>query len=89
MDMDSKKIPRLKLVSKHEYLELKDKYAFFNDLAETNVAPIIEAAAPSDILAFTVVEGLGLKIMDVKILNEQKEDVFIKLLKEGVGEISI
>lgn len=87
--MDNKKIPKLKLVSKHEYEELKSKYGFFNQEIETRLTPIITAAAPSDILAFTVVDGSGLKILDVKIFNENKEAVFIKLLKEGVGEVRI
>lgn len=67
--MENKRTPRLKLVSKHEYEELKNKYGFFNPAIETKLTPIITAAAPSDILAFTVVEGSGLKILDVKILN--------------------
>ena len=87
--MDNEKKPRLKLVSKHEYNELKDKYGFFNQATKTKLTPIITAAAPSDILALTVVEGSGLKILNVEIFNEEKEDVFIKLLKEGVGEVKI
>ncbi len=87
--MKNEKIPRLKLVSKNEYMELKDKYGFFNQDIKTRLTPIIEAAAQSDILAFTVVEGSGLKILNVEIFNEEKEEVFIKLLKEGVGEIKI
>jgi hypothetical protein len=86
MKMENEKIPRLKLISKHEYGVLKDKYAFFNQEVKTKLNPIIEAAAPSDVLALTVVEGSGLKIMNVRILNENTEDVFIELLKEGVGE---
>jgi hypothetical protein len=78
----------LKLISKHEYEALKSKYDFFSQEIKIRLTPIIAAAAISDVLALTVVEGSGLKILDVKVLNEEKEEVFIKLLKEGVGEVT-
>lgn len=87
--MEDTKTPRLKLVCKQEYEELKSKYDFYSEDIKTKIAPIIEAAAPSDILALTVIAGSGLKILNAEIFNEEKEDVFIKLLKEGVGEVKL
>jgi len=84
---EEKAIPRLKLISKNDYEGVKNKFAFFNEEKELNLLPIIASAKPSDVLALTVVQGSGLKILNVEILNEGKEDLFLKLLKEGVGNI--
>ena len=75
----------LKLVSKNTYENFKAKYSFFNEAKMKELTPKIEAAAPSDVLALTVVEDSGLKILNVQILNENTKELFIKLLKEGVG----
>ncbi len=84
---DEQKTPRLKLVSKNDYEAHKVKYAFFNEAKEAQLVPIIAAAAPSDVLALTVTPGSGLQIHNVQILNENTEELFLKLLKEGAGEI--
>jgi len=81
-------VPRLKLVSKNDYTFLKEKFSFFNEAKETQLAPVIASAQPSDVLALTVIPGSGLKILDVKILNEGTEEVFLKLLRDGAGEIN-
>ncbi len=84
---EEKATPRLKLISKNDYEEVKNKFDFFSDEKKASLSPIIASAQPSDVLALTVVQGSGLKILNVEILNESKEEVFIKLLKEGVGDI--
>ena len=71
--------PRLKLISKRDFEEVRDKYTFTSG----NFEKIIDGAQSLDVLALTVMPGSGLKVLDVKILNEKKEEVFIKLLKEG------
>lgn len=77
------KIPQLKLISKYDFEKVKGKYDFFSGANKSELENLINGANPSDVLALSVIPGSGLKIIDVKILNEDSEDVFIKLLKEG------
>lgn len=73
--------PILKLIAKRDFDIVKDKY----EIVSLASKEIINGAQPLDVLALTVIPGSGLKILDVKILNEQNEDVFLQLLKEGIS----
>ena len=77
---DSK--PELKLFTKVEFLKVKDKYEEIYEDAQT----VIDNANDSDVLVLTVKEGSGLKVLDAKIIDENNEDLFIQILKEGVAE---
>lgn len=74
--------PRLKLIAKRDFDLVRNKYKFANEGART----LIDSADAWDVLALTVVPGSGLKILDVKILNEKSPSVFLKLLQEGIAE---
>ncbi len=73
--------PRLKLIAKRDFASVEKKYT----IVSLDSKKIIESAKPLDVLALKVISGSGLKILDVKILNENNEDVFLELLKEGVS----
>ena len=77
------KTPQLKLISKSDFEYVRKKYDFFSEANKSELEKSINDASPSDVLALSVITGSGLKIIDVKILNEQNEEVFVKLLKEG------
>ena len=72
--------PTLKLMTKQDFDVVKNKY--HSDSAVAKKA--IEEAKPLDVLALQVIPGSGLKILDAKIFNEDKEEVFLKSLREGV-----
>lgn len=74
--------PRLKLIAKRDFDIVRSKYKFANEGARA----LVDGASEWDVLALTVVPGSGLKILDAKILNEQSESVFLKLLQEGIAE---
>ena len=73
--------PRLKLIAKRDFEIVRSKYTFVSETPRE----IIEKADDWDVLALTVVPGSGLKILDVKILNERNVEVFLKLLREGIN----
>lgn len=60
--------PRLKLIAKRDFDIVRNKYKFASDGAKA----LVDGASEWDVLALTVVPGSGLKILDAKILNEQK-----------------
>ena len=74
--------PRLKLIAKRDFDIVRSKYKFVNEGAKA----LVNGASEWDVLALTVVPGSGLNILDAKILNEQSEAVFLKLLQEGIAE---
>jgi len=74
--------PRLKLITKRDFNLVSGKYKFAHD----GVRAIVNSALDWDVLALKVIPGSGLKILDAKILNEQNQSNFIKLLQEGIGE---
>jgi hypothetical protein len=74
--------PRLKLIAKRDFEIVRNKYQIISEASKQ----LIHSADPFDVLALTVVPGSGLKILDVKILNEKNEAVFLRLLKEGIPE---
>lgn len=71
--------PRLKLIAKRDFDLVRGKYKIMNE----GVDSVIGGASAWDVLALTIVPGSGLKILDVKVLNEKNEAVFLKLLREG------
>ena len=72
--------PTLKLMTKQDFEVVKTKYHDTSDAAQK----VIDHAKPLDVLALQVVPGSGLKILDAKVFNEEKEEVFLKSLREGV-----
>jgi len=74
--------PRLKLVAKRDFDLVRNKYKFANE----GIKAVVDGAGAWDVLALTVIPGSGLKILDVKILNEQNQSVFLRLLQEGIAE---
>ncbi len=70
--------PILKLIVKREFDFVRRKYIFKDKEAKE-----IEKAKPLDVLALTVVSDSVLRILDVKILNEENQKEFIELLKTG------
>ena len=72
--------PRLKLIAKRDFDIVRTKYKFQSETPKT----IIESADPWDVLALTVIPGSGLKILDAKILNEESQTTFLRLLREGI-----
>jgi len=79
--MTSEKItPRLKLITKRDFDLVRTKYTFVSEVHKD----VIRTADDWDVLALTIIPGSGLKILDVKILNEQSGEVFLRLLKEGL-----
>ena len=78
--------PRLKLIAKRDFELVREKYGFKSEDVQKTVEEKIEQANALDVLALVVVPGSGLKILDVKILNEENEDIFINLLKQGISE---
>lgn len=83
MLMEEIKQPRLKLISKSDFNLVSKKYKSVSSVAKG----VISNAASSDILALKVIPGSGLKILDAKILNEDSEEFFAQLMKEGVNSI--
>jgi len=77
--------PRLKLIAKRDFEVVRSKYDFVSEASEETISK----AQPLDVLALTVIPGSGLKILDVKILNEKNEDVFLRLLEEGASQVSL
>jgi len=77
--------PTLKLIAKRDFEFVKEKYGYFDEETKNRVESEIAGAKPLDVLALTTKLGSGLKILDVKILNEENEDVFIELLVKGVS----
>ncbi len=75
--------PRLKLIAKRDFNLVRGKYQFADEDAKT----IVNNAGDWDVLALTVISGSGLKILSAKILNEQNQNTFMKLLEEGVEKI--
>ena len=73
----------LKLISKKDFNQLKGKYKFDNNEDKT----IIGNATDTDALALKVTTGSGLKVLGVKILNEDNPEFFAKLMSEGVEAI--
>jgi len=71
-----------KFIAKRDFDTVKAKYSYF-EISKEKVESIIAKADPLDVLALTITPGSGLKIVDVKILNENTEDVFMQLLKDG------
>jgi len=78
--------PRLKLIAKREFDIVKSKYGFKNKIKQKEIEEQISRAEDLDVLALTVAPGSGLKILNVKILNEKNEAIFTELLKIGVSE---
>ncbi len=70
--------PRLKLIAKRDFDFVRRKYIFKDKEAKE-----IEKAKPLDVLALTIVSDSVLRILDVKILNEENQKEFIELLKHG------
>lgn len=77
--MTNELTPRLKLIAKRDFDIVKFKYTIVNP----NVEKSINEAKPLDVLALKIIPGSGLKILDVKILNENNPQIFLELLKEG------
>lgn len=73
----------LKLISKKDFEIVKGKYKFENAEAEA----LIRDATDKDALALKVTTGSGLKILGVKILNEDKPELFAELMSKGVEAI--
>lgn len=73
----------LKLISKKDFDVVKDKYKFENEEAEN----IVGTATDKDALALKVTTGSGLRILGVKILNENTPDLFAELMSKGVEAI--
>ncbi len=78
--------PRLKLITRREFDIVKAKYGFKDKAVQEVIEKQIKGASPLDVLALTIIPGSGLKILDVKILNEKNEAVFIDLLKTGITQ---
>lgn len=74
----------LKLISKKDFELVKDKYKFEN--AETE--NIVKQATDKDALVLKVTTGSGLKVLGVKILNENNTDLFAELMSKGVEAIN-
>ena len=75
--------PEFKLMTKRDFLSVKNKYEDINPKIEET----IDSASDFDVLVLTVREGSRLNILNVKIINEDSEDVFVSILKEGVSNV--
>jgi len=72
--------PQIKLITKKEFEDVKDKYEDISPNAQT----VIDSAKNDlDVIALQTVEGSGYKILDAKILNENNEEELIKLFRDG------
>lgn len=69
----------LKLMTRKDFEAVRDKYTPITE----QINSLIENAGQMDVLALSVSPGSGLKILDVKVFNENKQDVFLEILKQG------
>lgn len=73
----------LKLISKKDFDLVRTKYKIENPEAEK----LISQATANDALALKVTTGSGLKVLGVKILNENSTELFADLMSKGVEAI--
>ena len=74
--MDKMK-PTLKFITKRDFVELEHKYL----IRDSYVINIIDNAKPLDVLILQVIPDIRLKVLNVKILNEEN---FLDCLKNGI-----
>lgn len=73
--------PQLKLMTKKEFEAVRGKFVAIDESANS----IINSSKNDlDVLALTIQEGSGFKVLVAKIINENTEEEFIQLLKSGV-----
>ena len=76
--MESKE--QVKLITKKDFDSIKTKYKEIKPEAQS----VIDGAKNDlDILALAVQEGSGITVLNAKIMNEDNEDIALKLFKEG------